>query len=59
MTPKPTHWRVVCISIYMRDLNRADELVRELRRRGHRKATRSSLIRAALHQVDLDRLQQP
>lgn len=54
--PKPTHYKVICISMYTRDLERLDELVDELKRRGITKANRSALIRVALDQLDLDKV---
>lgn len=53
---KPTHYKVICISMYTKDLDRLDELVGELKARGNTKASRSALIRAALEQVDLDKV---
>ena len=53
---KPTHYKVICISMYTKDLQRLDELVDQLKSRGVTKANRSALIRAALDQVDLDRI---
>jgi metal-responsive CopG/Arc/MetJ family transcriptional regulator len=53
---KPTHYKVICISMYTKDLERLDELVEELKSRGLTKANRSALIRAALEQVDLDKV---
>lgn len=53
---KPTHYKVICISMYTKDLEQLDELVAELKKRGMTKANRSALIRAALDQVDLDRV---
>jgi hypothetical protein len=53
---KPTHYKVICISMYTKDLGRLDELVDELKARGVTKANRSALIRAALDQVDLDKV---
>lgn len=53
---KPTHYKVICISMYTKDLERLDELVGELKSRGMTKANRSALIRAALDQLDLDRV---
>jgi len=53
---KPTHYKVICISIYNDDLEHLDELVKALKKRGMTKANRSALIRAALQQVDLDRV---
>ena len=53
---KPTHYKVICISIYTKDLDRLDGLVDELKSRGITKANRSALIRAALDQIDLDKV---
>ena len=53
---KPTHYKVICISIYNDDLAHLDALVTQLKKRGMTKANRSALIRAALQQVDLDRV---
>jgi hypothetical protein len=53
---KPTHYKVICISMYTRDLQRLDELVEDLKARGVTKASRSALIRAALDQVNLDKI---
>ena len=54
--PKPTHYKIVCISLYTDDIDRLKKLVAELKRRGHTKANKSQLIRAALDQVDLDKV---
>lgn len=54
--PKPTHYRIVSISLYERDIDRLDGLVRELKKRGHSKANKSELIRKALQQVNLDKI---
>jgi hypothetical protein len=53
---KPTHYKVICISMYTKDLERLDALVDDLKARGMTKASRSALIRAALDQVDLDKV---
>ncbi len=53
---KPLHYKVICISMYMKDLERLDDLVDQLKARGLTKANRSALIRAALDQVDLDKV---
>jgi hypothetical protein len=50
---KPSHYRVICISMYTGDLERLDEMVDELKAMGITKANRSALIRYALSQVDL------
>jgi hypothetical protein len=55
-SPKPLHYKVICISLYKRDLERLDELVDELKARGITKANRSALIRVALDQLDLDKV---
>jgi hypothetical protein len=54
--PKPAHYKVICISLYNRDLEHLDELVDQLKARGLTKATRSALIRVALDQLDLDKV---
>ncbi len=51
---KPTHYKIICISLYLDDLQALDRKVRLLKSRGHTKANRSALIRHALDQVDLD-----
>jgi hypothetical protein len=53
---KPTHYKVICISMYTKDLDRLDELVEKLKGRGITKANRSALIRVALEQLDLDKV---
>jgi hypothetical protein len=53
---KPTHYKVICISMYTKDLDRLDHLVEQLKARGMTKANRSALIRAALDQLDLDKI---
>lgn len=54
--PKPTHYKVICISMYMRDIENLEAKVAELKKRGHTKANKSQLIRMALNQLDLDAL---
>lgn len=54
--PKPDHYEVICISLYKEDLQRLDEKVATLKARGHRKMSRSALIRYALDTADLDGL---
>src|SRR5579885_1059219 len=53
---KPQHYKVICISLYTKDLERLDRLVDELKTRGVTKANRSALIRVALDQLDLDKV---
>lgn len=54
--PKPDHYKIVCISLYREDLEHVDGLVRALKARGHTKANRSSVIRFALHSVDVTKM---
>jgi len=51
---KPTHYKVICISLYNDDLKRLDDMVDTLKSRGMTKANRSALIRYALGEVDLE-----
>jgi hypothetical protein len=57
--PRPTHYKVICISMYTRDLEDLDAKVAELKRRGWTKANKSQLIRLALSQIDIDKLPTP
>jgi len=50
---KPDHYDVICISLYKEDLAQLDEMVAKLKKRGHRKISRSALIRFALDRVDI------
>lgn len=54
--PKPDHYEVICISLYKEDLSRLDEMVSKLKNEGHRKMSRSALIRFALDTADLSEL---
>ncbi len=51
---KPTHYKVICISMYTDDLKRLDTMVDTLKARGLTKANRTALIRYALGEVDLE-----
>ena len=53
---KPTHYKVICISMYTKDLDQLDQLVDKLKARGITKANRSALIRVALEQLDLEKV---
>ncbi len=54
--PKPDHYEVICISLYKEDLQKLDEKVASLKASGHRRVSRSGLIRFALDQVDVSKL---
>lgn len=49
-------YKVICISLYKEDLARLDAMVKQLKKSGHRKMSRSALIRYALDTADLDGL---
>lgn len=53
---KPTHYKVISISLYQEDLSKLDEMVKTLKEMGHTKASRSQLIRFALDSVKLEGL---
>jgi hypothetical protein len=53
---KPTHYKIVCISLYTDDIERLDAKVAELKKRGHTKANKSALIRFALDSVDISKM---
>jgi hypothetical protein len=57
--PKPTHYKIVCISLYNEDIARLEQLVAELKKRGHSKANKSQIIRFALDTIDLDKMPKP
>ncbi|MCC7070015.1 MAG: hypothetical protein IT383_01750 [Deltaproteobacteria bacterium] len=46
-------WRLVTFSFYEEDVRRLDALLSEAKRRGHRRVSRSQIVRLALRQVDL------
>jgi hypothetical protein len=54
--PRPVHYKVICISLYTKDLEHLDGLVDKLKARGITKANRSALIRVALEQLNLDKV---
>ena len=54
--PKPSHYKIVSISLYNEDIERLENMVRELKRRGHYKANKSQLIRQALAKLDLNQV---
>ena len=56
---KPTHYKVVCISLYTKDIENLEATVKELKRRGYTKANKSQLIRYALSMLDIDKLPPP
>lgn len=55
-TAKPDHYEVICISLYKEDLAALDAKVRAMKAAGHRRVSRSSLIRQALDRFDPSKL---
>lgn len=55
-TNKPTHYKIVCFSLYNEDIAQLEGLVAELKRRGHTKANKSAVIRFALDTVDISKM---
>ena len=51
---RPAHYKVICISLYSEDISKLNKLVADLKRRGHTKANKSQVIRAALDQFNPD-----
>jgi len=56
---KSPHYKVICISMYNRDIEELDAKVADLKRRGWNKANKSHLIRLALNQLDLEKIPTP
>lgn len=50
--PSEPTYKVICMSLYTDDLARLDAIVEELKKRGVRKVSRSSVIRDALDRFD-------
>lgn len=57
--PKPDHYEVLCISMYVEDLASLDGKVEALKQRGHRRMTRSALIRYALDRLAIEDVPRP
>lgn len=54
--PEGQTYRLVTFSFYEDDVARLDALLEDARKRGHRKVSRSQIVRLALRQVRLDKL---
>lgn len=57
--PKADHYEILCISMYVEDLKRLDDKVALLKQSGHRRMTRSALIRYALDKLALEEIPPP
>ncbi len=53
---RPTHYKIVCISLYNEDIERLEAMVAELKQSGHTKANKSAVIRYALDAVDIGKM---
>lgn len=51
---KPTHYKVICLSLYTRDQERLAALVAEMKERGITRANKSLVVRIALAQFNLE-----
>jgi hypothetical protein len=54
--PEKKPHKVVCISMYLSDIELAEQMINGLKREGFTKMNRSRLIRLALDQFDLTKL---
>lgn len=54
--PEGRTFRLVTFSFYEDDVARLDALLKAARQKGHRKTSRSQIVRLALRQVDIDGL---
>jgi hypothetical protein len=54
--PDGKSWRLVTFSFYEDDVKRLDALLAEAKKKGHRKVSRSQIVRLALRNVDLSGL---
>lgn len=57
--PKADHYEILCISMYVEDLKRLDDKVARLKESGHRRMTRSALIRYALDRIGVEDVPAP
>ncbi|MFN7702011.1 MAG: hypothetical protein ACK6CU_15010 [Deltaproteobacteria bacterium] len=57
--PKPDHYEIICISMYVEDLASLDAKVDTLKKSGHRRMTRSALIRYALERLAIEDVPRP
>lgn len=53
---RPKHYKIVCISLYRRDIDKLEHHVRILKSRGYTKANKSQIIRFALDRVAIDQM---
>jgi len=54
--PETKNYKVICVSIYVKDLEDLDQKVEELKRRGWFRSNRSRLIREAVARLSIDHI---
>lgn len=59
MSPKKKSYKVLCISMYWDDYNKAKAKVDELKKAGYTMASVSWLVRQALSRLDISKLPPP
>lgn len=53
---RPSHYKLVCISLYNHDIEKLEQHVRILKQRGHTKANKSQIIRFAIDKVAVEKM---
>ncbi len=56
---KPTHYKIMCVSMYLKDIKELEEKVAALKARGYTRANKSQLIRMALRRINVDDIEIP
>jgi hypothetical protein len=52
-------WRIATFSLYLDVITRMDKMVATLKRRGHTSMNKSMLVREAIDQLDISKIQIP
>ena len=53
---RPTHYKLVCISLYNHDIQKLEQHVQILKQRGYTKANKSQIIRFAIDKVAVEKM---
>ena len=53
---RPSHYKLVCISLYNHDIEKLEQHVQILKQRGHTKANKSQIIRFAIDKVAVEKM---
>ena len=59
MSDKKKSYKVVCLSMYLKDIDQAKKTVDDLKKDGYTMANVSWLVRQALSQLDVSKLPSP